>query len=62
MKTLLGDEDQRKLRENKVIGENEVVFRVGDLYVAEDIIRGTKRQVEVGKLLTENTNKRVLRG
>ena len=51
MKTLLDDEDQRKLRENKVIGENEVVFRVGDLYVAEDIIKGT-----------EHSNKRVLRG
>jgi hypothetical protein len=62
MKILLSDEDQKKLRESKVISENEVVFRVGDLYVAENIIKGTKRQVEVGKLLTENTNKRVLRG
>ena len=62
MKVALNDSDQQNLRENNVIGEHEVAYRVGDLYVAENVLTGLRRQISVGNLITESTGKRVLKG
>jgi hypothetical protein len=62
MKKLLSDDHQKMLRESKIISENEIVFQVGDLYVAENIISGEKRQIQIGGVIKENNNKRVLKG
>ena len=62
MKVALSDNDQQSLRENNVISEHEVAYSVGDLYVAENILSGTRRQIKVGNLIVENKGKKVLKG
>ena len=62
MKVALSDDDQKNLRENNIIGEHEVAYRVGDLYVAENVLSCQRRQINVGNLITENASKRVLKG
>ena len=62
MKTALSEVDQKRLRENQVISVNEVAYKVGDLYVAENILSGQKRQIQVGCLIIEHSKKRVLKG
>lgn len=49
------------LRENKLIESNEIVFRYGDLYVAENVITRQRRQLhDVSSFLNEG--RRVLNG
>jgi hypothetical protein len=62
MKVALSDSDQQNLRENQIISEHEVAFRVGDLYVAENILSGQRRQINVGNLITEQVGKKILKG
>ena len=62
MKIALSDHEQQHLREQRIISKHEIVYRVGDLYVAENVLNGEKRQIQVGTLLSENNNKRVLKG
>ena len=62
MKIALSDNDQKNLRENNVISKHEIAYRMGDLYIAENILSGQRRQIAVENLLTESTSKRVLKG
>ena len=62
MKTPLSEVDQKKLRENQVINEHEVAYKIGDLYVAENVLTSQKRQIQVGSLIVERSDKRVLKG
>tara|TARA_B100000686_G_C16533037_1_gene833361 strand:+ start:615 stop:800 length:186 start_codon:yes stop_codon:yes gene_type:complete len=61
MKTILRDEQLKNLRQTGVISDNEIVLKVGDLYVAENIVTKERRQVDVHNVLTESS-KRVLKG
>ena len=63
MKKMLDEEILKKLRNNNILTTNEVAYRQGDLYIAEDVITGNKRTIEASHFMNENTsNKRVLRG
>ena len=62
MKKILDDHDQRILRESNVITDSEIVYTMGDIYVAENVISGEKRQIQVNNILKEHNNKRVLKG
>ena len=62
MKVALSDDDQKNLRENSVISEHEVAYRVGDLYVAENVLSGQRRQISVDNLIIESAGTRVLKG
>ncbi len=62
MKKILDDHDQRILRESNVITDSEIVYMMGDIYVAENVISGEKRQIQVNNILKEHNNKRVLKG
>jgi len=62
MKTALSDHDQQHLREQNIISKHEIVYRVGDLYVVENVLNGEKRQIKVGTLLSESSKKRILKG
>mgnify|MGYP003663193841 CR=1 FL=1 len=62
MKVALSDVDQKKLRENDVISIHEVAYIVGDLYMAENVLNNTRRQISVAGLITENTGKQILKG
>ena len=49
------------LRANNVIGPNEIAFRYGDLYVAENVVTRDRRQLQgVSLLLREG--RQVLKG
>ena len=59
----LKNEELRLLREAGTLRENEVAFRMGDLIVAEDVLSKARRVLDnAGKILQENSNKRVLKG
>jgi len=61
MNVTLRDEQLRQLRESGIITDNEIVVKVGDLYVAEHIITKDRRQVDIDKVLSES-KRRVLKG
>jgi|ETNvirenome_6_85_1030632.scaffolds.fasta_scaffold16921_3 hypothetical protein len=60
MNLLLNDGQQRILRSRNIITDQEVVYKVGDLYIAENVLSKTRRQVIVEDMLLEAP--RVLRG
>lgn len=62
MKVALSDNDQKNLRENNVITIHEVAYVVGDLYIAENVLNGTRRPISISGLITENTGKKILKG
>lgn len=61
MKLLLSDEVQKNLRANNIISNLEVVYRFGDLFVAENSLTGEKRNLQNVPLhIVENTNSKSL--
>ena len=63
MQKILNDDTQKRLRRENLITDAEVVYSVGDTYVAENVITKTRRLINVPTRLIENTtNKRVLKG
>lgn len=46
MSDYLSDNLIQKLRSSNTITSNEVVMKVGDLYVVENVIEGTKRTLD----------------
>jgi len=57
----LPDKDQQYLRKTGVLKENEVAAKEGDLYVATDVLSGTRRIVTIPQALLENLQRRILR-
>lgn len=51
----------KNLRENGVLGENEIAYVNGDLVLAEHVLTGDKRVVGKIGILSES-NRRVLKG
>ena len=47
---ILDDNTQTTLRANSVIGENEVAMKLGDLFVAENILSKERRQLTSGEV------------
>ena len=62
METYLTDSQQTQLRQQGVITMTEVVKRVGDLFVAEDVVSGTRRVITLTSIIPESTGRRVLKG
>lgn len=64
MKVVLNKEAQAFLRASKIINEQEVVYKFGDLFIAENSITGSKRQVKsVPAHIVENVSKpKILKG
>ena len=64
MKVVLSKEAQAFLRASKVINEQEVVYKFGDLFIAENSITGSKRQVQnLPALIIESASKpKILKG
>ena len=44
---ILEDSIQQRLRSSATIAENEVAMRVGDLYVAENVLTKERRQLSL---------------
>jgi|ETNvirenome_6_85_1030632.scaffolds.fasta_scaffold15116_2 hypothetical protein len=63
MDQTLDNDTQSKLRDEKIITENEVAIKIGDKHIAENIIDRSRRVIYIPvRLLEGNSNKRVLRG
>jgi hypothetical protein len=62
MKEALSDDKILLLREAQIINAQEVVYKVGDLFVAENVLTGSKRQISVDSVLTEGSSRRILKG
>ena len=58
----LNEQQQSELRKQGLLTEEEFAFLAGDLIVAENPVSNTRRVVGDTKILSEGTNKRVLRG
>ena len=56
----LNESTQKQLREQRIIGNEEVAIKIGDIFVAKNVINKTRRKIEVGLNLTESTNKQTL--
>tara|TARA_B100001094_G_C18134119_1_gene773992 strand:- start:329 stop:523 length:195 start_codon:yes stop_codon:yes gene_type:complete len=58
MKVVLNSESQAFLRKAKMINDQEVAYKFGDLFIAENSITGTKRQLQgVPEFVIENSLK-----
>ena len=63
---------QISLRESNQISSNEVAIQIGDLFVAENIIDKTRRQLDTGSIsslltkvsegISESSNRTLLKG
>ena len=62
MNNYLNETTQKLLRSRGVINENEVVEKQGDLYVAINVITGTRRTITIDQAVLNENGKRVLRG
>ena len=62
MKVALIDHEQQLLREKHIINNQEVAYRVADLYIAENVLTGLTRPIEIKELLAENSKRRILKG
>ena len=62
MNNYLNEATQKILRKHGVINEHEVVEKQGDLYVAVNVITGTRRTITVDQAVLNESGKRVLRG
>ena len=64
MENYLTDSQQAQLRQQGIITATEVIRRVGDLLVAEDVVSGTRRVIEnFSPVLPESTTtRRILKG
>ena len=60
-KIALTQEDIKRLRESNLIEPDEVVFHIGDLVVAENVVTNERRVLDVSTLLLESS-KRLLKG
>ena len=58
MKTLLSNESQAFLRKINMINEQEVAYKFGDLFIAENSVTGVRRQLQsVPDYVVENSLK-----
>jgi hypothetical protein len=60
MEKVLDDNTQKQLRTNAIINQNEVAMKVGDIFLAENVLTKSRRIIEVNLNLTEATNKSTL--
>jgi len=60
MENVLNDSTQRQLRENKTISADEVALKVGDIFLAENVLTKNRRKIDVTLNLTESSTKQTL--
>jgi hypothetical protein len=55
MEKYLDDNTQRSLREQKILSQDEVAIKTGDIFLAENVLTKTRRRIEVpASKITEN--------
>jgi hypothetical protein len=61
LENILSKEEIGILRSGGIIGTDEIVIKIGDLFVAENVVSRARRVIEVKSSLDES-RKRVLKG
>ena len=61
MENILSKEEIGILRSGGIIGTDEIAIKIGDLFVAENVVSRARRVIEVKSSLDES-RKRVLKG
>ena len=61
MQNILSEDKLQSLRDLKVISENEIAYKKGDLIVAENVLTNEKRVIELPDIQLE-MHRRVLKG
>jgi hypothetical protein len=55
MEKYLDDNTQRSLREQKILSQDEVAIKTGDIFLAENVLTKTRRRIDVpASKITEN--------
>ena len=63
MQDILPENQLRSLRSLKIINDDEIAYKKGDIIVAENVLTNERRIIDVPDLTTENSkNKRILKG
>lgn len=62
MEKPLSDEVNQSLRSSGIITENEVVLKVGDIYLAYDVVTQVRRKIESSRIFLSENSKKLLRG
>ncbi len=60
MEKVLDDLTQKTLREQRTITNDEIAMKIGDIFLAENVLTKTRRKIEMNLNLTESTNKSTL--
>ncbi len=61
MKTALDQKMQQQLRSQGVLNSDEVAYKEGDIFIAENVLTSAKRILS-SSVLTENNKKQILFG
>ena len=61
MQNILSEDKLQSLRDLKVISENEIAYKKGDLIVVENVLTNEKRVIELPDIQLE-MHRRVLKG
>jgi len=56
------DEVNAQLRSTGVITESEIVLKVGDIYLAYDVVTQSRRKINASQIVLSESTKRLLRG
>ena len=62
MEKYLDEKVLKILRTQGVIAEHEVALEIGDLWIAEDVVKKSRRIIEKNNFSIQETNKRLLKG
>ena len=60
---ILEENQIKTLRNHRIINKDEIAYKVGDLFVAENVVTKNRRVIHVGfDILKESKNKEILKG
>ena len=62
MEQNMPDEVNAQLRSTGVITESEIVLKVGDIYLAYDVVTQSRRKINASQIVLSESTKRLLRG
>ena len=62
MEQNMPDEVNTHLRSTGIITENEIVLKVGDIYLAYDVVTQNRRKINGSHIVLSESTKRLLRG
>ena len=62
MKKEMDLKDIKLLRETNKLFDNEVAYYIGDIVIAEDVLKGNKRIINDADTILKESRRRILKG